>query len=85
MSTISCGLTYVINNAVANYSVGNFSISGDYNQTLNDNMANAIAAGVFFAVAAGNNGDNACGYSPSSEPTAYTVSATTSSDARSSF
>jgi subtilisin family serine protease len=48
-------------------------------------MANAIAAGVFFAVAAGNDSQDACNYSPASEPTAHTVGSTTSSDARSSF
>ena len=37
------------------------------------------------AVAAGNSNANACSYSPSSEPTAITVGATTSADARASY
>lgn len=48
-------------------------------------VAAAVAAGVFFAVAAGNSNADAANYSPSSEPTAFTVGATDSSDAKASF
>jgi serine protease len=75
----SCGLNYVANNASGD-SVGNFSIGGGFSQSSNDNMAVPIAAGVFFAVAAGNAGGDACNYSPASEPTAYTVGCSRSND-----
>ena len=75
----SCGLNYVTNNFSGD-SVGNYSIGGGFSQTSNDNMAAPIAAGVFFAVAAGNAGQNACNYSPASEPTAYTVGCSRSND-----
>ena len=88
LSAISCGVNHVINEKIANPSdpmVANMSLGGGFSQTLNDSVANGVAAGVFFAVAAGNNNSNACSFSPASEPTAYTVGSTTSSDARSSF
>ena len=43
------------------------------------------AAGVVTSVAAGNDNDDACNYSPAFVPNAITVGSTTSSDARSSF
>lgn len=48
-------------------------------------VAAAVAAGVFFGLAAGNNNDDAANYSPGSEPSACTVGATDSSDAKASF
>ena len=87
-SAIACGNNYVIGQKNANPTtpmVANMSLGGSFSQTSNNNVANGVAAGVFFAVAAGNNNSNACNYSPASEPTAYTVGSTTSSDARSSF
>lgn len=44
-----------------------------------------MKAGVFFAIAAGNSNADAANYSPASEPSACTVGATDSSDARASF
>lgn len=87
-SAIACGVNYVIGQKNGNPSspmVANMSLRGPFSQTSNNNVANGVASGVFFAVAAGNDGQNACNYSPASEPTAYTVGATASSDARSSF
>jgi len=89
VSTMACGINYVIGQKNSNPNtpmVANMSISGPYSQTSNDNVANGVDAGVFFAVAAGNNyGTDACTRSPASEPKAYTVGSTTSTDARSSF
>jgi subtilisin family serine protease len=45
----------------------------------------AVADGVTFAIAAGNDSRNACNYSPARTAEAITVGSTTSSDARSSF
>ena len=65
--------------------VANMSLGGGYYAPLNTAVANSIAAGVVYAVAAGNENQNACSYSPASTPTALTVGATTSGDVRSSF
>jgi len=65
--------------------VANMSLGGGKAQSVNDGAAAMIRAGVFLAVAAGNDNANAANYSPASEPTVCTVGATTSSDARSSF
>ena len=66
-------------------SVANMSLGGGYSQAINDAVANSVAAGVLHAVAAGNDNYDACWFSPSSEPQALTVGATTSTDARASF
>ena len=65
--------------------VANMSLGGGASTALDTAVNNAIAAGVTFAVAAGNENTNACGGSPSRVPAAVTVGSTTSTDARSSF
>jgi subtilisin family serine protease len=67
--------------AVANMSLG---WTGT-NTSVNNAMANSIAAGITYVVAAGNSNANACDFSPARVPSAITVGSTTSSDARSSF
>jgi subtilisin family serine protease len=66
-------------------SVANMSLSGPGSASLNQAVAGAVAGGVVFTVAAGNRSDDACGYSPGSEPTAITVGATTSFDQWASY
>lgn len=71
--------------AVANLSSG-FSAS----PTLDTAIANSVASGVTYAVAAGNSNADACGVSPARAPSAITVgaittSATATSDVRASF
>jgi len=66
-------------------SVANMSLGGGRSQTLVDAVEGSIAAGVSYAVAAGNDNANACNYSPANSPNAITVAATTSTDSRSSF
>ena len=65
--------------------VANMSLGGGASSALDTAVGNAIAAGVTFAVAAGNEGTNACNGSPARVAAAVTVGATTSADARSSF
>jgi len=52
------------------------SLGGGYSAALNKAVASAVAAGVPFVVAAGNENQNACNVSPASEPTAITVGST---------
>ncbi len=88
-SAITCGIDYVTGQKQANPGtpmVANMSLGGGFSQSENDAVNASVAAGVFYAVAAGNdNGVDACNLSPSSAANAYTVGSTTSSDARSSF
>jgi subtilisin family serine protease len=65
--------------------VANMSLGGGYSSTVNTSANNLANAGVFLAVAAGNNSADACNYSPASAAYATTVGSTTSTDARSSF
>ncbi|MFE2260398.1 S8 family peptidase [Streptomyces griseosporeus] len=66
-------------------SVANMSLGGSADSALDTAVRNAIASGVTFAVAAGNDSANASNYSPARVSEAITVGSTTSGDARSSF
>ncbi|MFF1813494.1 S8 family serine peptidase [Streptomyces sp. NPDC058251] len=66
-------------------SVANMSLGGGADSALDTAVRNAIASGVTFAVAAGNDNANASNYSPARVSEAITVGATTSSDARASY
>ena len=65
--------------------VANLSLGGGFSQSLNDAVTRAVADGVVVVVAAGNSSADACTSSPSSTPSALTVGATDSGDARASF
>jgi len=78
------GINWVKNNRILP-AVANMSLGGGFSQAENDAVNNAVAAGVVFAVAAGNENTDACTKSPASAANALTVAASTSSDARSSF
>ncbi len=66
-------------------SVANMSLGGGADSALDTAVRNAIASGVTFAVAAGNDGANASNYSPARVSEAITVGATTSSDSRAGY
>lgn len=61
------------------------SLGGARSTAVNSAAANVVSAGVFLAVAAGNEAQDASNSSPASEATAYTVGATDSSDRIASF
>lgn len=46
--------------------IANMSLGGGKNVTLNDAVRNSADGGVFYSIAAMNNGDKACAYSPAS-------------------
>ncbi|MEJ6475214.1 S8 family serine peptidase [Pseudoalteromonas piscicida] len=83
-SGVISGIDWVKNNA-SGPSVANMSLGGGASQAVDDAVNNAVAAGVSFVVAAGNDNSNACNYSPARAADAITVGSTTSSDSRSSF
>jgi subtilisin family serine protease len=65
--------------------VANLSLGGPASAALDAAIAGAVGKGISMVVAAGNDNLNACNYSPAREPSAITVGASTSADARSSF
>lgn len=65
--------------------VANMSRGGGSSTSVNNAVANAVTKGVTMVVAAGNDNRDACGYSPASTPSAITVGATSSTDARASY
>jgi subtilisin family serine protease len=79
-STLIAGVDWVTANHVKP-AVANMSLAGPATQALDDAVTASIQAGVFYAVAAGNNSSSACFISPARTPAAMTVGATTSSDA----
>jgi subtilisin family serine protease len=89
VSTVVAGMDWV----AANHkkpAVANMSLSGGGNTTIDLAVENLFKAGVPVIVAAGNGNiagreQDACGYSPARAPYAYTVGATTSTDAKASY
>jgi hypothetical protein len=82
------GVIAGINWVTANFqppAVANMSLGGGASQAVDDATTNSIAAGVVYAIAAGNDNASACNYSPARTPNAITVGSTTNTDARSSF
>ncbi|HYW09294.1 MAG TPA: S8 family serine peptidase, partial [Longimicrobium sp.] len=65
--------------------VANMSLGGGYSSAENTAVTNLANAGVYVAVAAGNENQNACNVSPASAPAVTTVAASTSTDARASY
>jgi len=66
-------------------SVANISLSGAENYAIDVAISISIANGMTYTVAAGNNGANACAYSPGRVATALTVGASDLSDMRLGF
>ncbi|KAI0415763.1 peptidase S8/S53 domain-containing protein [Xylaria grammica] len=65
--------------------VANLSLGGGKNQASNDAVAALVNAGTFVAVASGNDNADAEDFSPASEPSACTVSASDENDAKADF
>jgi hypothetical protein len=61
------------------------SLGGGASNSLDTAVANSVAAGVTYAVSAGNSSADACNYSPARTPSALTVGARTSADAQASY
>ncbi|HEY0973327.1 MAG TPA: S8 family peptidase [Solimonas sp.] len=83
-SGVIAGVDWVAANRVLP-AVANMSLGGGNSDALDAAVNNAIAQGVTFVVAAGNDNANACTGSPNRVPAAITVGSTTNTDARSSF
>jgi subtilisin family serine protease len=83
-SAIIAGIDWVRANAVKP-AVANMSLGGGLNSSLNTAATNLSNSGVFLAVAAGNENQNACNVSPASASGVFTTAASTSSDAKASY
>ena len=86
-STVIAGIDWVTKHAGGNGwpSVANMSLGGSISPALDLATCRSIEAGVTYAVASGNENDDACDSSPSRIVQALGVGATDRSDARASF
>jgi aqualysin 1 len=83
-STVIAGVDWVANSTLRP-AVANMSLGGTASASLDAAVAGAVSKGVTMVVAAGNSNLDACGYSPSREPSAITVGSSNSLDSRSYF
>ncbi len=85
-SGVIAGVDWVTGNHQAGQpAVANMSLGGGKSAALEQAVANSIADGVTYGVAAGNETEDACTGSPSGLGAAITVGATTNTDARASY
>jgi subtilisin family serine protease len=81
---VIAGMDFVANNHGPR-AVANMSLGGGRSTAVNNAVTRMTNAGVFLAVAAGNENQNACNTSPASAPSAYTTAASDINDRRASF
>ncbi|KAF4992655.1 hypothetical protein FGRMN_7056 [Fusarium graminum] len=83
-SAVIAGMDYVAGHAdkktCPKGAVVNMSLGGEFSSAVNKAAASIVDAGLFLAVAAGNEAADASGSSPASEASACTVGATTRND-----
>jgi aqualysin 1 len=85
-SWVIAGVDWVTGNHQAGQpAVAHMSLGGGKSAALEQAVAGSIADGVTYAVAAGNESEDACTGSPSGLPAAITVGATSSNDRRADF
>lgn len=83
---VIAGINWVIARHTAGVpAVANMSLGGGYDSGINDAVTRAVADGITFVVAAGNEATDACTKSPASTPAAITVGATANNDSRASY
>ncbi|KXG51322.1 Peptidase S8/S53, subtilisin/kexin/sedolisin [Penicillium griseofulvum] len=88
-SGVISGMEWAVTDAKSRGATGkavmNMSLGGSFSQAMNDAAANVVKGGVFLAVAAGNESQDAKNSSPASAPNACTVAASTISDGNADF
>ncbi|KAF9431865.1 hypothetical protein BGZ76_011608 [Entomortierella beljakovae] len=89
LSNILAAIEWVVNRHVAlgpnTRSIINLSLGAERNEPTNDAIQEAMKLGVHFSIAAGNDGKDACQFSPASTPGAMTVGATDRDDTIASY
>lgn len=83
-SGVIAGVDWVTEKAVFP-AVANMSMAGTASTAVDTAVANSIAAGITYTIAAGNSNRDACLVSPARVPAALTVAATTNTDERASY
>ncbi len=83
-SGVIAGLDYVSRDT-RRPAVANLSLGGGASIAMDNAVSNTVNNGVTVVVAAGNSNKDACNFSPARVPSALTVGATTSGDARASY
>ncbi len=83
-SGVVAGLDWIAANAQLP-AVVNMSLGGGASSTIDAAVARLVARGITVVVAGGNDGLDACNYSPAREPSALTVGATASTDGRAGY
>jgi aqualysin 1 len=81
------GVDWVTANAIKP-AVANMSLGGGANKAVDDAVRNSAASGIFYSIAAGNSGKDACNYSPARAGTTNgvaTVAATNKQDGETSW
>jgi subtilisin family serine protease/phosphodiesterase/alkaline phosphatase D-like protein len=87
-ATVIAGLDWILSPANTNsktQAVVNLSIGGNASTSVNDAILKLTNAGITVVAAAGNDNIDACKVSPASAPSAITVGAVTSGDAKAGF
>lgn len=88
-SGVIAGMNFVADDVATrscpNGTVANMSLGGGYSASINSAAAGMIDAGIFLAVAAGNDNLDAKNSSPASESSACTVGATDKTDKKASY
>lgn len=84
ISGVIAGIDWVTANNTGP-AVANLSLGGPASAALDAAVQRSLNAGVTYAVAAGNQGSNACSFSPARVSAALTVGSSTSGDTRSRF
>ncbi len=82
--SVVAGIDWVTQNG-QRPAVANMSLGGPADPALDDAVRKSIASGVVYAIAAGNESQDACNASPARVGDAITVGATTDGDVRASF
>ena len=87
---VIAGVDWVTANAVGKVAIANMSLGGSTSTALDNAVKNSAAGGVFYSIAAGNSGLNACNQSPAragagTDNGIMTTAATDSSNAEASF
>lgn len=83
-SGVIAGIDFAANSTLRP-AVANMSLGGGASSSVDAAVAGAVNKGVTMVAAAGNSNADACSYSPARAPSAITVGATTSGDARASY